>query len=773
MPIYQTADCLIDTHAREFLRAGVPVPVAPKVFDLLTHLLAHRGRVVTKQELLETVWQGAAVSDAVIHRAVVKLREALNEAPGAVPALRTLHRVGYRWVADVEERRPAPAPPAGPLPEAGSAASAARQPAAVLRSHSGMTPAERPRVALQNFVNATGDAAHDWAAWGLPRLVCEALADHPELAPVNQSAVAEAWRSLPEGSAHPRTLGRLLGARWTVAGRLEPGDGTADGLSLRYTVDGGPAGEHRVDAPDVARLAQALAQAIGHWAESQSGWTAQADAQDPFAEQALQRARQHMARTEWAAAAHLLKVVLDLSPRNTAARLLWLTVLPQLNDEAVFPEGERLLDEARRQGDLRLQAVTHEILGRACFNHRRPGWADRGRAHLETALALAQAWAHEDWVLRIHLNLGYVLQLQCEHDAAARHYEAAQRRLAQSDNIHYRAATLNNRALIECFRERPQLAADLAHEGWQLCEQHGLAHTAITCRATLAVAEMEQGSLLRAERCCRENLAALREQATLDADSAAWALFVAAQCSFVLRREWAGDDADRAIRSRLTVASPHAEILSAAGNSLWQAASQPAEQTAQQLLDVMQRSESAGLREHTHHLARLALEAALRGRSGAMLWRIRHFLDSLGQRRPDTALDRALSRARAAEAVWRGELAEAAGQLEQACQGAPAGRFQALARLDLTWLHLLQGDAAAVPGQLAWLSSWLEALPAGLVAHAGWLASQGQATAAVDMQLAAVRLRPAGAPAAWFDHLGRFARGEPPVAGANTLLTLA
>ena len=771
MPVYEFSRFRIDTATRELTRDGLAVPLPPRVHDLLVHLLKHHQQVVTKQELLAQVWRRADVSEAVIHRAVVTLREALGDKRRSASMVRTVHGIGYRFVAVITEREHADGPPAG----GASSPGASPAPGAPLTR-----PAERagdpPRVALQAFENATGDTAHDWACWGLPRLVCETLASRPDLALVNLDAVARVLDALPSHTAEPGMLGGLLGARWTVSGRIEAGG--EEGLRLAYTVHGGPAGTHPLCAPDVPRLASALGDALVELAARHEGWAVRPFEGDAFASQALARAQAHIARTEWGAAANLLKVVLDFDPANTAARLLWLTVLPQLHDDAVFREGERLLAEAQRLGDVRLQAATHEILGRASFNRNEPGWSVTGRRHLEEALRLARPWAHEDWVLRIHINLGYVLQLQCDHAGARRHYEAALRRLAHGGNTRFQAAALNNRALIECFQERPLVAANMAHEALGLSLRENQFHTAVSCRSTLALAELEVGWLQRAERRVVDNLGQIAAHPDLHADSTAWALFVAAQVGFMLRGGGPALAGLKAAHARTASTSAHSDTLLAATKALLPLLENSPEvdadiRAAQALLDAMERSEQAQLREHTHHMARLALECALRSRSGSMLWRIRHFLGMLPGVRDDPGLRRALCRTEAAEQLWRGEPDAAIAALQDAVAGPPGGRLQALARLDLVGLLLAQGLVADAASHLSWVPPWLEALPEGLAAHAGVLALQGHFDAAVDAQLAALRMRRGRIPPIWYAQLEHYAQGRSPsFAASATLLTL-
>jgi DNA-binding winged helix-turn-helix (wHTH) protein len=60
------ADLSLDTDRRELRRGSVPITVEPQVFDLLTYLLENRDRVVSKDELLASVWAGRIVSDATL-----------------------------------------------------------------------------------------------------------------------------------------------------------------------------------------------------------------------------------------------------------------------------------------------------------------------------------------------------------------------------------------------------------------------------------------------------------------------------------------------------------------------------------------------------------------------------------------------------------------------------------------------------------------------------------------------------------------------------------
>ena len=98
----------MDAHKKLLWRDGEPVALAPKVLETLLVLIELRDRVVTKDELLERVWDGAAVEEGGLTRNISILRKALGEKPDDHTYIVTVPGKGYRFVADVRES-------AGPL----------------------------------------------------------------------------------------------------------------------------------------------------------------------------------------------------------------------------------------------------------------------------------------------------------------------------------------------------------------------------------------------------------------------------------------------------------------------------------------------------------------------------------------------------------------------------------------------------------------------------------------------------------------------------------
>ena len=99
--------CVLDTDRRELRRGEIPVPVQPQVFDLLVHLIENHDRVVTKDDLLEAVWNGRIVSESTLISRINAARRAIGDDGDQQRLIRTLARKGVRFVGEVEKRQTA------------------------------------------------------------------------------------------------------------------------------------------------------------------------------------------------------------------------------------------------------------------------------------------------------------------------------------------------------------------------------------------------------------------------------------------------------------------------------------------------------------------------------------------------------------------------------------------------------------------------------------------------------------------------------------------
>ena len=108
----------VDTDTYELRSGGRLVEVEPQVFDVLVHLISHRDRVVTKEELLDQVWGDRFVSESALTTRIKQVRQAVGDDGREQRVIRTAHGRGYRFVAPVTEAEGAAAGPgSGAVPE--------------------------------------------------------------------------------------------------------------------------------------------------------------------------------------------------------------------------------------------------------------------------------------------------------------------------------------------------------------------------------------------------------------------------------------------------------------------------------------------------------------------------------------------------------------------------------------------------------------------------------------------------------------------------------
>jgi DNA-binding winged helix-turn-helix (wHTH) protein/pimeloyl-ACP methyl ester carboxylesterase len=117
--VFEFADFEIDTEQQELRRAGQVLHVEPQVFDLLVYLVRNRDRLVSKDELLNAIWQGRIVSDAAMSSRIKAARRALGDSGDEQSRIRTIHKRGFRFMGDVHIRHDQGVPREfGPTPAA-------------------------------------------------------------------------------------------------------------------------------------------------------------------------------------------------------------------------------------------------------------------------------------------------------------------------------------------------------------------------------------------------------------------------------------------------------------------------------------------------------------------------------------------------------------------------------------------------------------------------------------------------------------------------------
>lgn len=205
--IYTFGSIQLDLSKVELRDNGELRPVEPQVFALIAYLAEHRGRMVSKDELFEKLWEGKVVSDSALATRVKSARRALGDDGRTQAMIKTVHGQGLRFVADVRIQPDCSAAFPVILSEEPDLAVPVASPGI----------ASRPSIAVLPF-RATGTVdAWPTIAEGLPHELITELARLRWLFVV---ARGSSFRFRGD-DVDPREVGRLLGVRYCLSGAVE------------------------------------------------------------------------------------------------------------------------------------------------------------------------------------------------------------------------------------------------------------------------------------------------------------------------------------------------------------------------------------------------------------------------------------------------------------------------------------------------------------------------------------------------------------------------
>jgi DNA-binding winged helix-turn-helix (wHTH) protein len=109
--IYSFDSFILDTGTRELRRDGKLVALEPQVFDLLVLLIDNRDQVVSKDDIIASVWRGRIVSESTLGSRVNAARKAIGDSGDRQTLIRTIARKGFRFVGALSDEPPPDAAP--------------------------------------------------------------------------------------------------------------------------------------------------------------------------------------------------------------------------------------------------------------------------------------------------------------------------------------------------------------------------------------------------------------------------------------------------------------------------------------------------------------------------------------------------------------------------------------------------------------------------------------------------------------------------------------
>jgi TolB-like protein len=199
---YLFEDYAFDTDRRELHRGADVVSVAPQVFDLLDYLIRNRERVVSKDDLINAIWNGRVVSDAALTTRLNVARTLIGDSGEEQRLIKTLPRKGFRFV--------------GPVREAQRPASAAAADNPMEPPKPALTLPDKPSIAILPFTNLSSDPEQDYFADGIVEDIITALSRFKALFVIaRNSSFTYKGRAVDV-----KQIGRELGVRYVLEGSV-------------------------------------------------------------------------------------------------------------------------------------------------------------------------------------------------------------------------------------------------------------------------------------------------------------------------------------------------------------------------------------------------------------------------------------------------------------------------------------------------------------------------------------------------------------------------
>ncbi|MXN45569.1 tetratricopeptide repeat protein [Shinella kummerowiae] len=202
-------DYVLDPERRELMLRGQAVALGPQAFDLLLHLITHRDRVTSKDDLLEAVWGGRIVSESTITSHINAVRRAIGDSGEEQRLVRTVARKGFRFVGDITS----------------SEAEEGRQPegvgdkdgfSATVGVSSPLPLPDKPSITVLPFQNLSGDPEQQYFTDGVVEDIITALSRVRWLFVIARNSSF----TYKDRIVDVKDVGRELGVRYVLEGSV-------------------------------------------------------------------------------------------------------------------------------------------------------------------------------------------------------------------------------------------------------------------------------------------------------------------------------------------------------------------------------------------------------------------------------------------------------------------------------------------------------------------------------------------------------------------------
>ncbi len=197
--LFRFESCVLDTGRRELRRGAEAVAVEPQVFDLLVCLVENRDRVVSKDDMIASVWGGRIVSESTLTSRINSARKAVGDSGDEQRLIRTIARKGLRFVGDVKVQ---------PDHEAAEDTRHDARPALALP--------DRPAIAVLPFSNMSGEPEQEYFSDGISEDIITALSKLRWFFVIARNS-SFIYKNKP---VHMKQVAEELGVRYVVEGSV-------------------------------------------------------------------------------------------------------------------------------------------------------------------------------------------------------------------------------------------------------------------------------------------------------------------------------------------------------------------------------------------------------------------------------------------------------------------------------------------------------------------------------------------------------------------------
>jgi DNA-binding winged helix-turn-helix (wHTH) protein/Tfp pilus assembly protein PilF len=207
---YEFGPFRLDLEQKLLSHEGNTVTLAPKVFETLILLIENKGRVVTKAEMMKSLWPDRYVEESNLTQNIFMLRKIFSEGPGNEQYIETIPKRGYRFVGTVKEVQEE-------VKEAREESAPAEQPEPELQSErAARTHETKISIAVLPMANETGDPALEYLSDGITESLINSLSQLPQVRAIARSLVYR----YKEKDADALKIGRELVADMVLVSRV-------------------------------------------------------------------------------------------------------------------------------------------------------------------------------------------------------------------------------------------------------------------------------------------------------------------------------------------------------------------------------------------------------------------------------------------------------------------------------------------------------------------------------------------------------------------------